>query len=173
MLSSSDLVEMAESFTLRIPNSPEYAEEREASWKHVGHGHLACGDVDGALRAVGRLPVGRPHADLLFAIAKWAEEHPESDTGLQVAGDLANRIGEWEPWFNRLEISQLALIVGRLLGEGAWRKFTDDLKDLFSRSNVLTAFAVQIEDVDKCRDLGDREGSRGIARDNLSSPAHK
>jgi hypothetical protein len=146
MLSPSDLLDFAQTLSMRIPPSSEYAEERNAAWLAVGMARLRFDDVINAhlaLQNIDALPV---QAQLRVAIGNWAGEHQGSEVGHDVLLDTISRFSAFECCLARNEISEFIPSVFKLLGMEAVHSIARQLKDPFTAGNVYVMLAYQLPD---------------------------
>ena len=144
MLIQTDLVQLAEEFAGRIPDDESYKEERDISWGLVCTGWLQLNDLQTALRALSKIGEPQAQAPVCLAICKWVGAHPDSgDLGRDVMRNTIERIGEWEPWLSRRDITDLVPAVVRVVGEDGARVLARTLRDPFTSGNVLVTLAEQ------------------------------
>jgi hypothetical protein len=141
MLSSKDLLNLAENLASRIPVDAAYEEERNASWVMVGEAWLRSGDSVGAARALNRLTDPAQQSKLRVAIGLWLRDNPGDEAACAALRETVEHLGHWEPWFARNEISGLVPSIHREFGEAAVRQMAANLGDPFTRGNVLVTLA--------------------------------
>lgn len=146
MLTAAELLELAQTLSARIPQTPEYSDDRNAAWLAVGIAQLRFGNVEGARQALENLNDPRAEADLRLEAGKWAGEHPDSEAGRDLLRGTVSKIASLEPWLAR-NPSELVPTVFKLLGVDAVRSMARQLEDPFTAGNVLVALSCQLTDV--------------------------
>lgn len=148
MLTPTNLVQLAEELAGRIPDDESYKEERDISWGLVCTGWLQLNDLQAALRALSKIREPQAQAPVRLAICKWVGAHPDpDDLGREVMRNTIERIGEWEPWLSRRDLTDLVLPIVRVMGEDWVRILAHTLRDPFTSANVLVTLAVPLSSV--------------------------
>ena len=167
MLSPKDLLNLAENLAGRIPVDAAYEEERNASWVMVGEAWLRLGDSLGAARALSPLTDPVQQSRLRIAIGRWVRDNRGDVTARQVLRETVEHLEYWEPWFARNDIPGLVPSVLREFGETLVRQMVGNLRDPFTKGNVLVTLArfqnpiTQLDTLREAENLASTEVSDG------------
>jgi hypothetical protein len=146
MIPPLELLNLAQSLAARIPRTPEYSEERNASWLSVGTACVCLDDIAGAKNALENLDNVRAQAQLRLELGNWVGGHTASETGRSVLRETLAGFSSLEPHLSRKDVTDLVPSVFKTFGVEGVHLLARQLEDPFTAGNVYVTLSYCLSD---------------------------